>query len=174
MVRYRWGLMLVGWLFLMFLFSSQPYEKQDMRQWLGRVMEQTGWHEALSEVAFTYGGRPVSIAALGPGGFAEFFVRKAAHLLEYAVAGSLLLLLLHTFFRSGKLLVPATMVIVVAIAAADEFHQSFVEGRTPLPDDVMLDIFGACVGVLLTLLILQVRTTVRHLQATGNPKERTG
>lgn len=174
MVKYGWGLILLGWLLLMFLFSSQPYEKQDLRDWLGRAMAQTGWQEPLSDVAFTYGGRVIGIQTLGAGGFAEFFVRKAAHLLEYAILGGLLLLFLRAVSRGGLLSAPLTIGIIAALAAADEYRQSFIAGRTPLPDDVMLDILGACLGVLLTLLILFARPAVVKPQTSRNPKERIG
>lgn len=166
--------MLLGWLLLMFLFSSQPYEKQDLRDWLGRAMARIGWQDALSDIAFTYGGRMISIQALGAGGFAEFFVRKAAHLLEYAILGGLMLLLLRSVCRGGMLLVPMTLAIVAALATADEYRQSFVIDRTPLPDDVMLDMMGACLGVLLTLLIVQARGTAAPSRASNISKERTG
>jgi VanZ family protein len=82
-------------------------------------------------------------------GTIHFFVRKAAHVTEYAI---LAVLVWHALSTNS----PSTWrqpLIVIAIgasyAAADEFHQSFVATRTASAHDVMID----CCGVVTALVI---------------------
>ena len=81
----------------------------------------------------------------------EFFLRKAAHVSEYAVLAVLLYrALVHTLFHSRRAL-SAWLVLLscAAYAATDEFHQSFVPSRTASLRDVMIDVCGATLAVLL-------------------------
>jgi hypothetical protein len=80
------------------------------------------------------------------GGF-NFPVRKAAHLSEYFLLGVLLFRALRgdaPGFRARW----AVMAVVLAacVAAADEWHQSFVPSRTASAWDVLLDSVGAAIA----------------------------
>jgi VanZ family protein len=87
-----------------------------------------------------------------------FVLRKVAHFSEYA-------LLLALWFRALRRrldvdrALAAAWAIVVVYAASDEFHQTFVHGRTGTPRDVLIDAFGALVAALL------IRAAVRRRQA---------
>ena len=84
-------------------------------------------------------------------GRVEFFLRKAAHVSEYAVLAVLLYrAFVHTVFQSRRALSAGIVLLVcAAYAASDEFHQSFVPSRTATFRDVMIDLFGATLAVLL-------------------------
>ena len=78
--------------------------------------------------------------------------RKCAHITEYGV----LALLLWRAFRSVPALSTKTLMIFGAVllgcalfAASDEFHQTFVKSRTPSIHDVLLDVAGALLGLLI-------------------------
>lgn len=82
------------------------------------------------------------------------FVRKTAHVLEYAALGFGLMLHIESlkrFFplRSGWLWAWG---IGTFYAATDEFHQFFVPGRGPRVSDVCIDCAGTILGVLFLLL----------------------
>jgi VanZ family protein len=81
----------------------------------------------------------------------EFFLRKAAHVLEYAVLAVLLYrAFVHTVFQSRRALSAGIVLLsCAAYAASDEFHQSFVPSRTATLRDVMIDLCGATIAVLL-------------------------
>jgi VanZ family protein len=81
----------------------------------------------------------------------EFFLRKAAHVSEYAVLAVLLYrAFVHTVFQSRRALSAGIVLLsCAAYAASDEFHQSFVPSRTASLRDVMIDVFGATLAVLL-------------------------
>lgn len=78
--------------------------------------------------------------------------RKCAHVIEYTV----LALLLWRALRSVPALQTKTSMVFGAVllgcalfAASDEFHQTFVQSRTPSVRDVLLDVGGALLGLLI-------------------------
>ena len=75
----------------------------------------------------------------------QMFVRKFAHLAEYAIFGALLLRALQGI-APGRAWVTAFLIAAVC-AVVDEFHQSFVASRTGSPVDVMIDTCGALLGL---------------------------
>ena len=79
-------------------------------------------------------------------------VRKSAHAIEYAV----LALLLWRALRSVPTVRTRTFVVFGAVllgcalvAVSDEFHQTFVKSRTPSVRDVLLDVGGAFLGLMI-------------------------
>jgi VanZ family protein len=91
---------------------------------------------------------------------AEFFVRKAAHVSEYAVLAVLFYrAFVHTILQSRRALSAGLVLFsCAAYAASDEFHQSFVPSRTASLRDVMIDLCGATLAVLLYWSIATRRT----------------
>jgi VanZ family protein len=76
------------------------------------------------------------------------YVRKLAHLMEYA----LLAVLLHRALAHGRprwapRLVLLVLGLVTLYAASDELHQRFVTSRTSSGWDVLLDTTGGAVGL---------------------------
>lgn len=82
----------------------------------------------------------------------QFFVRKGAHVTEYAILATLLwrALRLGTALQWKMSIFAMSILFTCALfAASDEFHQSFVASRTASASDVLIDICGAIVAVLL-------------------------
>ena len=83
------------------------------------------------------------------------FVRKAAHMSEYAV---LALLYLYALCKNEAKRPMRTALLLCALyAATDEIHQAFVPDRGPSPIDVMIDTAGAAVGLALHRLACRIR-----------------
>jgi VanZ family protein len=81
----------------------------------------------------------------------HFLIRKLAHSTEYGMFG---LFLYHSFtFRQPESWNTRSAVSAVIVAGlfslTDEYHQSFVPGRTASIVDCGIDTFGALVGMLL-------------------------
>ena len=76
------------------------------------------------------------------------------HLTVYAVLAALLWWALH----GSGVRYPATWALVLAVVygATDEYHQSFVPGRTMSVSDLMVDLIGAG-AVLLIVTLLRAR-----------------
>ena len=79
----------------------------------------------------------------------NYVVRKMAHVTEYTI---LTLLTIRAFqFGASKLMARSlggAFVLALAYACSDEFHQSFIPGRTAVPRDVFID----SIGITLTLI----------------------
>jgi glycopeptide antibiotics resistance protein len=79
-------------------------------------------------------------------------VRKCAHVTEYTALALLLWRALRSLpaLHAKRLMVFWAVLIVCALfAASDEFHQTFVKSRTPSVRDVLLDVGGALIGLLI-------------------------
>jgi VanZ family protein len=91
----------------------------------------------------------------------RWFVRKGAHMTEYAVLALLWWRALrgraHAVGWSGR---AAAQVLLICIlyAASDEFHQSFVKNRSASVVDVLIDGTGATLALLLVWLATKRRS----------------
>lgn len=72
-------------------------------------------------------------------------VRKGAHMTEYAILGFLLVGALE--IRHLAILWLVAWMVAIAYAGTDEFHQTFVPGRSGELRDVYVDSAGALIGV---------------------------
>jgi VanZ family protein len=84
----------------------------------------------------------------------HFLIRKLAHITEYFISG----LLLFRAFRSGSEERHAwrwalySFLVLVLIAATDEYHQSFVSERTSSIVDVGIDSIGGVLALVVSTL----------------------
>lgn len=109
-ISVRWA-MLLGWLFIIFMFSQQP----------------------------DYGHTAAS--------WGEFIARKLAHIIEYAI---LAILIYGVFTATGSVTkkhLAWVLVFSIVFATIDEYHQTFVPGRSGVMTDVLVDTIGAIMGL---------------------------
>ncbi len=145
--------------------SSQPYEKQDMRQVINRYLGSHWVFERFQNVSFTYGGKEISVARNGAAGFVEFFVRKAVHFVTFVLLTCLLYWIIGTCF-THQVSLPWSGLIAVVAAILDEWHQSFTPHRTPLIADVLLDTSGvmtALLGIVLVRMMVRGKRKRRRM-----------
>lgn len=141
----KW-LLLIIWMVIIFVFSSQNGEESSGLS--GRVTDTV-------------------IKMLKPGNAevmydtVHYIVRKGAHFTEYAILGVLWSLALHSLPIVRRHSLWIAFVASAAYAVFDEIHQSFVSGRTPAVKDVMIDSAGALFGIIvfgiITCLVLRRR-----------------
>lgn len=87
----------------------------------------------------------------------HFYIRKLAHFTEYTILGVLATrLFLALNFRRW---VVVSLVLCVAVAALDEFNQSYVSSRTSSPSDVLIDCLGAAFAIGVVGYINRRRST---------------
>lgn len=79
----------------------------------------------------------------------EYYVRKAAHMTEYFLLAIAISFPLYVYRVRGVWLMLLAGIVCVGFAGLDEYHQSFVGGRTPAVKDVLIDSSGALIGILL-------------------------
>jgi VanZ family protein len=87
-------------------------------------------------------------------------IRKTGHFVGY---GTLSLLFYYAWHRTSEILhrrtfrienVVYALACTLVVASADEYHQTFLPGRTGRPQDVLLDMIGACTLQLLLWLVM--------------------
>jgi len=77
-------------------------------------------------------------------------IRKCAHLTEYGILGLLACRAFVTLSAASlrKYFYVLAVVLVLIVASADEFNQSFNPERTSSPIDVLLDVVGGGIAVI--------------------------
>lgn len=135
----------------LFISSAQTYEQQSLipslKQWLpGKPFE-----ALLIHLEIPYWGRVISIEERGYYHFVEFLLRKSAHFFVFGALACVIYLLLpkHAIRKLTALF------ITFLFAAADEYHQSLTGGRTATYQDVILDMSGAVICLLILLIIMR-------------------
>lgn len=99
---------------------------------------------ALMAVIFVLSAQPDLNSGLGT---IDFIGRKIVHMSEYALLCFLWWRALRTITAPSRAIAFA-LLITVAYACTDEFHQHFVHGRHGTPVDVGIDAVGATAAAL--------------------------
>ena len=77
-------------------------------------------------------------------------VRKLAHVTEYFLLAVCVALPLYVYRLRGFWLVLAAGLFCICFAGLDEYHQSFISGRSPSLRDVGIDSIGIFAGIYFT------------------------
>lgn len=172
----------VVWLGVIALTSGEAGAHAHSDVWLWRAV-----HEWLPSL---FGMEPPASAP----SFLPWWVRKLAHVAEYAVLG---LVVARAFLRSampvagatvrprlsrrpaGLLGLPAVVALVglpfcVIVAILDELHQSTLASRTGSPRDVAIDAAGAALGVVIGLFAWRRRAGGRAVRRSSARLPRGG
>jgi VanZ family protein len=88
--------------------------------------------------------------------YAGKLMRKSAHFIAYLILGFLVSHAMKNEAASTAATLwkrrGASLLLCVAYAISDEFHQIFVPGRGPLLKDVLIDGSGAAIGIILYMI----------------------
>ena len=94
----------------------------------------------------------------------DFTLRKIAHILEYAILTFLLIRAFHpTADQHQKILVLA-IIIALLYSISDEYHQTFILGRSGKLIDIGID----SIGILLTGFLCYIKNKGRNNQLFRN------
>jgi VanZ family protein len=145
-------ILFIGLLSTIFYFSSQTYQQQSLIPLLDSILPKDWIIQHFSFVHFHYGSSEISIQSRGVSHFVEFFIRKAAHFCVYATLAIIAFFIIR-MWKSNVFSSILSITLCFLYASSDEIHQHFTGGRTPMWQDVVLDTFGVCVGVMLTIFI---------------------
>ena len=86
--------------------------------------------------------------------FVQRLIRKLAHVAIFMALGGALFVCYESWLGEGKLNWIWSIVVGIAYAASDEWHQTMVPGRSGSVEDVLIDAAGIVVGVLAAMLIV--------------------
>jgi VanZ family protein len=95
-------------------------------------------------VIFYFSSR--STAGIGVVGFNRFLLLKTFHLIEYAA--------LAAFFYFGFKKYKYSIISAYLYALTDEFHQTFISGRSGKVTDTFIDLAGILLGLFFVKFIL--------------------
>lgn len=154
-----WLILTVLWMVFIYYKSAQTYHEQDIRPWLASWIPQSVVDNFLPHWEFTYDGGLVTWKK--PYDFIEFFIRKGGHVTEYAILTFLWIMTLLSHMKLRKIAIPLGAMLSILYAASDEWHQSFVPGRTGHAIDVGMDSIGVLIVSLLFILILLIHDRVK-------------
>lgn len=87
--------------------------------------------------------------------------RKIAHYTIYTLLGIMLFLLIINIKKENKKAIIITIIIGAIYATTDEIHQIFIDGRTALITDVMLDTLGVTTGEFISMLIIGIYNKIK-------------
>ena len=142
---------LAAWMIFIFVMSTGVGDGENSKELIQRILER--W---APDIAANF--RPSQIEML------NYILRKTGHVAEYFV---LMGLAIRAFqFGSPKLKWYSPIVglgLCATYAASDEFHQSFVSGRSAAFTDVSIDIFGALLCLAFMLAWFAVKDVERRL-----------
>ena len=83
----------------------------------------------------------------------QFYIRKTAHFTEYFLLAVSVAFPLYVYGVRGLWLVFSAGAFCVGFACLDEYHQSFVGGRSPQRRDVFIDSCGVMLGIIVTRIV---------------------
>jgi len=87
----------------------------------------------------------------------DALAKKAGHMLGYALLAAAYL---HALHRGQSLRIPrliASVCLAIIYAVSDEWHQTFVPGRTGLVTDVGIDAAGSIIGLASWLVMRRLQ-----------------
>ena len=141
-------ILVIGWMILIFIFSSQAGEtSSENNKFVIYVFKLIGLD--LNSILGT---------------FSDFLVRKAAHFTEYFILYILLYRAINTKKTGNLKVFIGSILIVFLYACSDEFHQAFVPGRGPAFRDVLVDTCGG----LTAFLVMYICVTLKKRPAPSN------
>ena len=102
--------------------------------------------------------------------FLHHIIRKCGHLTEYFILSMLILRGIRAGEKGMHLRwALVTILVIAAYAALDEYHQSFVPGRTAAVGDVLIDTSGGIAAQLVaSLFVLLGKAREKRLQDERN------
>jgi len=143
---------------VMFITSNTSSQRQDVKPLLKKYVTLTP--NTLPDIQFLYDSNLVTTQQ--PYDFLEFFIRKSGHVLEYMILTFVLLMMLPYTKIKLWLRILIAFIGSFLFASTDEYHQTYVDGRTGHFIDVYtFDTAGIIFGIIIYLLIQSVKRTHR-------------
>jgi hypothetical protein len=110
------------------------------------------WLSALCWMALIFFLSSLPGSSLSDFGSIDFFVKKTAHITEYAILYFLLFRAFHSAMVPRKAFI-VSFIIAVLYAISDEYHQTFI----PLREGTVRDVIINSIGIVLMYLFLKHR-----------------
>ena len=147
-------------------------EKKSIWRTLARWLPAAGWYaiiwhlsaqtgtqsQALSDSVLEAFGYDIQNSLMSLSALLSFLVRKGAHMGAFFGLTGLLVFALWPLVKRPALRGTSALALCALLAGLDEFHQTFVPGRTGAPRDVLIDLLGGACFLLLWALVRFIHT----------------
>ena len=149
----RW-IPVIVWMTVIFLFSAQNADNSSQTSSLPAEILARLFNPDFEQCSEAYKNMLLDRC--------QFIVRKLAHFSVYTVLG----MLTYNAFRglekfSFRLTLLFSALLCLLYAISDEFHQSFVPGRSCQLRDVLIDFSGAVCGIAVAVLFIKLLKKLR-------------
>lgn len=148
--RIMFGILIVLNCITIFCFSAQNSEKSS--QTSGVIVE---------SVVTTISNVNKNVKKESIRDTVTFVVRKCAHFSIYTLLGIFLMNFANTFNISTRRKLLICVLFGILYASSDEFHQSFVGGRSPEVRDVCIDSCGVLFGNFLVIITGKIISSLK-------------
>ena len=91
-----------------------------------------------------------------------YFIRKLAHFVEFFTLGVFLMLTFEAFTNKIFSIIGFPMFLAIFIPVIDEYIQIYSDGRTSSVKDVLLDFFGAMIGIIIVSLFFVLNKKIKN------------
>lgn len=154
----------IAWMVLIFSMSAENGQESSglsdmVCRWIGRMFVRNFDNLPASEQASFIAG-------------ISFFVRKAAHMTEYAILEILILWSFRSYDWKIRVASLTSLFCSFLYACTDELHQRYVGGRAGQFRDVCIDTAGAAAGLLLYLFFFRLVKQRRRINTNIDKKSR--
>jgi VanZ family protein len=157
-IKYYSWLPAVLIMLIIFYFSSKPADLSDQSS-LTITHTMVNIYETISNNQLPEVKRIETVYSL------DHIVRKTAHFIEYAMLAAAFAFHFTLWTKRKRYRWFLPVLLAGIYAATDEYHQTFVEGRSGQLSDVLLDTAGAITGVVIFVLLMSL---ISRLHASRN------
>ena len=140
-------ILVIIWMIIVFYFSNQPSDASEETSLLTteRIVEVITANKNTSRQK-----RFEMIQELDPA------IRKLAHYSIYTLGGIIIINYINTYDIAERKKIFYSICLGAMYASSDEFHQYFVDGRSALITDVMIDSLGIATGACIFLCVVKI------------------
>lgn len=154
-LKYITWLPVAALMVIIFLFSSKPaVTSAESSLMISRTVLQL--YENVTNVTYNEPDRIQTLSVV------DHIVRKTAHFIEYAVLAAALAFHFTSWGVGLRKRFWLSAFITSVYAMTDEYHQTFVAGRSGQVSDVVLDTCGGITGVLFFFLFLLILKRIKE------------
>ena len=138
------------WIVVIYAYSAQPADESSQNS--------SGIVETLIQILYPDYEELSPLEQLKLKNDLTWLVRKSAHAAEYAILAILIYItcVISNLKWAHQVKIWMALACSIVYAATDEIHQLFVEGRSGQFTDVLVDTFGALIGILILQIIYQL------------------
>ncbi|TCZ74232.1 VanZ family protein [Paenibacillus albiflavus] len=155
-----WLALTVIWMVIIFVKSAEPYSQQDLRPRLAEWISEEQLSSVLPNLEFHYDGELITYHL--PYDMLEFMIRKMGHMFEFALLAQLSLLTLRAKHVNRGAAITIAALFTCLYAISDEWHQTFIVGRTGHAIDVVVDSIGILLVVICYVAYIGLRSNKKR------------